>query len=49
MGIVAAEYSRVSGISDLEMLNAMVFIRLLHQVRNLLKKWVKAPIHYLTR
>ncbi len=49
MGIVAAEYARVSGINDLEMLNAMVLIRLLHQLRNVIKRWLKAPIRYLTR
>lgn len=48
-GIVAAEYSRVSGLNDLELLNAMVLVRLLHQFRNLLKKWVKTPIRYFSR
>jgi tRNA A-37 threonylcarbamoyl transferase component Bud32 len=49
MGIVAAEYARVSGVNDLEMLNAMVLIRLLHQLRNVIKQWLKAPIRYLIR
>lgn len=49
MGIVAAEYARTSGKNDLEMLNAMVIIRLLHQLRNAFKKWVKTPLHYLTK
>ena len=37
MGIVAAEYSRISGINDLEVLNAMTLIRLLHQFKNVVK------------
>ncbi len=43
IGIVAAEYSRVSGINDVEMLNAMVLIRLFHQLKDTIKHWLKAP------
>lgn len=46
MGIVAAEYSRISGINDLEVLNAMTLIRLLHQLKNVVKKWIKSPLRY---
>lgn len=44
MGVVAAEYARVSGENDLEILNAMAFIRLLYQARITLKRWLKMPL-----
>jgi hypothetical protein len=46
-GIVAAEYARVSGKNEFEMLNIMILIRSLHNLRTVLKDWVKIPLHYL--
>lgn len=49
MGIVAGEYARISGVNDLETLNAMVLIRLIHNGRMKLKKWLKMPLVLLKR
>ena len=47
MGIVAAEYARMSGANDLEILNAMALTRLLYLARITLKRWIKAPVRLL--
>lgn len=47
MGIVAAEYARVSGANDLEILNAMTLTRLFFLGRIALKRWAKKPVHLL--
>ncbi len=49
MGIVAAEYARVSGANDLEILNAMTLTRLFYQARIALKYWVKTPLRLFKR
>lgn len=49
LGIVAGEYARVAGVDDLETLNAMVLIRLIHNGRMKLKKWLKMPLVLLKR
>lgn len=44
MGIVAAEYARASGENGMEILNAMVLIRLLYHTRSTIKRWLKTPL-----
>jgi len=48
IGIVAAEYARVASVSDVSVLNAFVFNRWRFEIRNLLKKWAKVPLHLLS-
>jgi len=45
MGIVAAEYAKVSGANDLEILNAMTLTRLFFLARIALKRWAKKPVY----
>lgn len=48
MGVVAAEYARVAGVSDFDTLNAMVLIRWSHHIVRTLRRWLKAPIRLVT-
>lgn len=48
LGVIAAEYSKEANINDYLTLNMLVFSRLRLMVHISLKRWIKAPLRWIT-
>jgi hypothetical protein len=48
LGVIAAEYSKEANINDYLTLNMMVFSRLRQMAQISFKRWIKAPLRWIT-
>lgn len=48
IGIIAATYARATGVREIKILNAIILNRWKFHYRNLIKKWIKMPLYFLS-